>query len=158
MDPSTNTCILMKGLNSKMAANMAAKTDKDLYFRSLVSYKGKWGANFDIFNAKVFIARSDNSVRMPQFKMAAILAAKHWNIYISARWSATKTNEASFLIYAKTRIWLPVGTRVKTLQSKMAANLVDKNTERSISQLIGQLQRQVRSRFWYNQCQGFEHS
>jgi len=40
----------------------------------------------------------------------------------------------------------------------MAANMVAKNTERSMSQLIGQLQRQVRSRFWCNQCQEFYHS
>jgi len=60
MVPSTNTCILVKSLNSKMAANMAAKTLIDL----------------DIFNVKVLIIRSGNSVRMSQSKMAANMAAK----------------------------------------------------------------------------------
>jgi len=32
------------------------------------------------------------------------------------------------------------------------------NTERFISQLIGQLQRHITNWFWYNHCQGFDHS
>ena len=69
--------MLVEGLNSKMAATMAAKTLKDLglYLSSELSYKDKWGVDFYIFNDKNLITRSDNSVRMLQSKMAANMAA-----------------------------------------------------------------------------------
>jgi len=46
----------------------------------------------------------------------------------------------------------------KNVAIQDGTNMVAKNTERSISQLIGQLQRRIGTRFWYNQCQGFDHS
>ena len=61
---------------AKMAANMAAKTLKDLYLLSEVSYKNKWGVNFYIFDVKILTTRSDNIARMLQSKMAANMAAK----------------------------------------------------------------------------------
>jgi len=44
-----------------MAANMAARTLKYLYLSSEVSYKDKWGVDFDILNVKDMITRSDKS-------------------------------------------------------------------------------------------------
>jgi len=69
MDPSTNTYILVKSVNSKTAANMAAKTLKNLRLSSYVSYKDKQGVNFNIFDVKILITRSENSVRMSKSKI-----------------------------------------------------------------------------------------
>jgi len=59
-----------------MESLMAAKTLKDLYFISEVSYKNKWGVNFDLFDVKVLITRSDNIVRMLQSQLEVNMAAK----------------------------------------------------------------------------------
>jgi len=49
------------------------------------------------------------------------------------------------MIWSMSRIRLPIVTRVRMLQSKMEVYKVAKNTERFISQLIGQLQRHMKS-------------
>ena len=59
-----------------MAANMAAKTEKCAYIRSLVSYNNKWSIKFNIIKVKESIYHSDNTVGMLLSKMAANMAAK----------------------------------------------------------------------------------
>ena len=63
-------------LLSKMASNMAAKTQKYVYIRSEVSYNNKWSVEYNIFKVKKSIYRSGNSVRMLLSKMASNMAAK----------------------------------------------------------------------------------
>ena len=62
-------------LLSKMAANMAAKTEKYVSIRSEISYNNKWSVDYNIFKVKKSIYRSGNIVGMLLFKMASNMAA-----------------------------------------------------------------------------------
>ena len=59
----------------KMAANMAANTQKYVYIRSEVSYSNKWSVEYNIIKVKESIYRCDNSVRKLLSKMASKMAA-----------------------------------------------------------------------------------
>ena len=63
-------------LLSKMAANMAARTQKYEYIRPEVSYNSKLSVEYNILEVKDSTYRSGNSVGMLLSKMAANMAAK----------------------------------------------------------------------------------
>ena len=63
-------------LLSKMAVNMADKTQKYVYIRSEVSYNYKWSVENNIIKVKESSYRSGNSVQMLLSKMAVNMAAK----------------------------------------------------------------------------------
>ena len=71
-------------LLSKMAANMAAKTQNYVYLSSQVRYINKWSVKFNTFKVKELIYRSGNSVWVILPKMAVNMAPEHRNLYISA--------------------------------------------------------------------------
>jgi len=64
MEQRTNNHILVEYWTSKMVANTAAKKLKYVYLKSRVSYKEKWGADFDKIKGRESIPCSDNSLNM----------------------------------------------------------------------------------------------
>lgn len=77
MGQITNTCILW-------SANIPRWCGKDLYLSSEISYKNKWGDDFDIFNVNDLITRSENSVRILQSNMVInIVATTLKDLYFS---------------------------------------------------------------------------
>ena len=67
----------------KMAANMAANTQKYVYFRSKVSYNYSSSIEYNIFQVKESIYHSGDSVGKLLSKMAANFGAKTEKKYIS---------------------------------------------------------------------------
>src|SRR5688572_28913477 len=114
-------------LLSKMAVNMAAKTQKYVYIRSEVSYNYKCSVDYNIIKVKESIYRSDNSVQMLLSKMAVNMAAKTQK-YVYIRSEVSYNYKCSFdynIIKVKESIYRSDNS-VQMLLSKMAVNMAAK--------------------------------
>ena len=111
-------------LLSKMAVNMAAKTQKYVYIRSEVSYNSKWSVEYNIFKVKESIYRSGNSVRMLLSKMAVNMAAKTQKyVYIRSEVSYNSKWSVEYNIFKIKKSIYRSGNSVRMLLSKMASNM-----------------------------------
>lgn len=71
-------------LFSKMAANVATKTQKYAYLSSQLSYSNKWSVKLHSLNVGKSISLTGNKVGMFLSKVATNMAAKAQNMCISA--------------------------------------------------------------------------
>ena len=114
-------------LLSKMAANIGAKTQKYVYFRSEVSYNYSCSVEYNIFKVKKSIYRSGNSVGMLLSKMAANFGAKTQKyVYFRSEVSYNYSCSVEYNIFKVKESIYRSGNSVGMLLSKMAANMAAK--------------------------------